>query len=122
MRAMLTVALRRESEEFERETVDRLVEQAYEQVRESLMEVSEEIQDRLGNEGIRLMRQLEEGYIRAIEIAARNGLGCQVVPRENILRDPRARIPLAAIQPPAEPVAPAPAAGPDQVISVRPCS
>ena len=121
MRAEYTLALRRESEEFERAMVEQRGEQAFEHVYESLVPATNDLRNLLSQEARHMLDQVERAYLQAIEFAARSGIGCQVVRKDSLLRGQRARIPLAAAKQPVVPTATAATADPDQVINVRPC-
>ena len=120
MRAEYTLALRRESDEFVRAMVDRLVEQSYEHVQETLAEVMDELGALVSPEVRHKLVQLDKTYLRAIEFAARGGIGGQVTPKDKVLRGQRRPIPRAAMPAPVERDGQA-SADPDQVINVRPC-
>lgn len=117
MRVEYTLALRRESEEFERALVEQRVDKTFEEFYETLGPATSYLRAILDKEGTRVLDQLEQGYLQAIEFAARLALGCQVTPRVDAIRD---AIPTAPIAQTFAPVVER-AANPDQVINVRPC-
>ena len=118
MRAEYTLALRRESEEFEQALVEQRVDKTFEEFYEILGPATSYLRAILDKDGTRVLDQLEQGYLQAIEFAARLALGCQVTARNDSLRE---AIPAAApIAPTFAPVVER-AANPDQVINVRPC-
>jgi hypothetical protein len=122
MRAEYTLALRRESEEFEQAMVERRVEQAFEHVYEVLVPASSELRNLLTQEGQHVFEQIERAYLQAIEFAARSGIGSQAVRRNSsLLRAQRSPIPLAPAPKVSMPVASPATADHDQVINVRPC-
>ena len=121
MRAEYTLALCRESEEFERAMVERRVEQAFEHVYETLLPVTNDLRNVLSQDARHMLDQLERAYLQAIEFAARSGIGCQVARSDGHLRGQRARIPLAPAPKPVATAVTAATADPDQVINVRPC-
>src|SRR4051812_21514887 len=105
MRAEYTLALRRESEEFEQAMVERRVEQAFEHVYEVLVPASGELRNLLTQEGQHVFEQIERAYLQAIEFAARSGIGSQAIRRNNLLRAQRSSIPLAPAPKVSTPVA-----------------
>jgi hypothetical protein len=123
MRAEYTLALRRESEEFEHAMVEQRVEQAFDHVYEALVPASNDLRKLLeqNKEALHLFEQIEHAYVKAIESAARSGIGCQVVRRDSLLRGQHAHIPLAAKFKPVVATATVTTADHDQVINVRPC-
>lgn len=121
MRAAFTLALHRESEEFERAMVDQRVEQAFELVYEALIPATDELRSRLDQEGRRIFEIVERAYLQAMEAAARSGIGSQAVPRGDVTRNRLATIPHAPAPQPVTPLVGAPTTDPDQVINVRPC-
>ena len=114
MRAEYTLALRRESEEFERALVEQRVDKTFEEFYELLAPATDYLRTILDRDGTRVLDELERAYLQAIEYAARLAIGCQVVPRTDAARD---AIPTAPIYAPVVERA----ASPDQVINVRPC-
>lgn len=121
MRAEYTLALRRESAEFEQAMVEQRVEQAFEYVYEALVPATSELRNLLNKEQHHILEQIERAYVQAIEFAARSGIGCQVIRRDSILRGQRSPIPQAAAFKPVVPAATVTTADADQVINVRPC-
>lgn len=121
MRGEFTLAMHRESEEFERSLIDQRVEQAFEQVYEALIPATSELRHRLDKESWHLFEIVERAYLMALETAARSGIGSQAVRRGDVLRNRLATIPMAPPSPPVTPTIMSPTAEPDQVINVRPC-
>jgi hypothetical protein len=121
MRAEYTLALRRESEEFERAMIEQRVEQAFEHVYDVLVPASSQLRNLLTQEGQHVFEQIERAYLQAIEFAARSGIGSQAVRRNGVLRTQRSLIPLAPAPKVSTPVAAPVTADHDQVINVRPC-
>jgi hypothetical protein len=122
MRAEFTLAMRRESEEFERAMIEKRVDEAFEHVYEFLGPVTSQLRALLSDDDCRLLDQIEHGYLRAIEFAAKSGLGCQPVRRSDSVREQHA-IPLAQLAPQLHAERPERAGNegdPDQVINVRP--
>ena len=123
MRAEFTLAMRRESEEFERAMIEKRVDEAFEHVYEFLGPVTSQLRALLSDDDCRLLDQIEHGYLRAIEFAAKSGLGCQPVRHGDSLREQHAAIPLAQRAPERYTERQERAGGandPDQVINVRP--
>ena len=123
MRAEFTLAMRRESEEFERAMIEKRVDEAFEHVYEFLDPVTSQLRALLNDDDRRLLEQIEQGYLRAIEFAAKSGLGCQPTRHGDALREQHAAIPLAqrAPQPHTERnKRSGDSNDPDQVINVRP--
>lgn len=122
MRAEFTLAMRRESEEFERAMIEKRVDEAFEHVYEFLGPVTSQLRALLSDEDCRLLDQIEQGYLRAIEFAAKSGLGCQPVRHGDSLHEQHA-IPLAQLAPQLyaeRQESTGNATDPDQVINVRP--
>lgn len=121
MRAEYTLALRRESEEFEQALVEQRVDKTFEQFYETLGPATSHLRAVLSKEDVRVLDQLEQTYLQAIEFASRLALGCQVTPRGDSLREQYAAIPTARAIQPAVPATSSASSAPDQVINVRPC-
>jgi len=121
MRAEYTLALRRESEEFEQALVEQRVDKTFEQFYEILGPATSHLRAVLSKEDVRVLDQLEQAYLQAIEFASRSAIGCQVTPRGDSLREQHAAIPVARIIQPAVPATSSASSAPDQVINVRPC-
>ncbi len=121
MRAEYTLALRRESEEFERALIEQRVDKAFEQVYEILGAATSHLRAILSKDDTRVLDQLEQGYLQAIEFASRSALGCQVTSRGDALREQRVGIPAAQIAQPTAHATDRATTIPDQVINVRPC-
>ncbi len=122
MRAEFTLAMRRESEEFERAMIEKRVDEAFEHVYEFLGPVTSQLRALLSDDDCRLLDQIEHGYLRAIEFAAKSGLGCQPVRRSDSVHEQHA-IPYAQLAPQMHAERPERAGNegdPDQVINVRP--
>lgn len=118
MREELMVALRRDSVELERELVEQRVDSAFEQVYEYLEPAADYLRSILDEQGLRAFKQYEAAVLKALEHAARSGVGCTGKRRIDLSEAPRRAIPLA--QTPAEPLLPLPpAADPDQVLRVN---
>ena len=69
MREEYTLALRRESEEFERAMIEQRVEQAFEHVYEVLVPASSQMRNLLTQEGQHVFEQIERAYLQALEFA-----------------------------------------------------
>src|SRR4051812_35667190 len=121
MRAEYTLALRRESEEFERAMIEQRVEQAFDYVYDVLVPASSDLRNLLSQEGQHLFEQIERAYLQAIEFAARSGIGCQASRHNGLLRAQRVTIPLAPAPKLLAAVAGGATADHDQVLNVRPC-
>lgn len=122
MRAEFTLAMRRESEEFERAMIEKRVDEAFEHVYEFLGPLTSQLRAILSDEDCRLLDQIEHGYLRAIEFAAKSGLGCQPVRRNDSVHEQHA-IPYARVAPQPQPERNERAGGgvdPDQVLNIRP--
>lgn len=117
------LAMRRASTEMEKELVDRRIDEAFEQVYDYLEPAAAFLRATCDDEGRRALAQLERAYQRALEIAARSGLGCRPPRSGNMIPQrqpvPGARFPTAAGEE-AAPVGMATSAGADTVLFVRP--
>ena len=123
MRAEFTLATRRESSELERDLVDRRIDEAFEQVYDYLEPAATYLRAKCDSDGRRALEQLERAYFKALEVAARSGIGCRPGSREDVIPLRRPVIP-AARQPDqtAEEAIPhAAPSGDDMVLGVRPC-
>lgn len=119
-RAEYTLAMRRESPELERTLVDQRVDEAYEQVYEYLEPAATHLRSVLNSIDRRALDELERAYQKAIEHAARSGIGCRAR-RKTILPQRSPSLIPAVCDPAAAPDA-AVLADPDRLLSVRPCS
>ena len=117
------LAMRRTSTEMEKELVDRRIDEAFEQVYDYLEPAAAFIRANCDDEGRRALAQLERAYQRALEIAARSGLGCRPPRSGNMIPQQQpatgARFP-ATLREEVAPVGAAPAPGADTVLFVRP--
>ena len=121
MRAEYTLALRRESEEFEQALVEQRVDKTFEQFYEVLESATSHLRTVLNKDDVRVLALLEQTYLQAIEFASRSAIGCQVTPRGDSLREQHAAIPVARVIQPAVPATGSASSAPDQVLNVRPC-
>lgn len=123
MRAEFTLATRRESPELERDLVDRRIDEAFEQVYDCLEPAATYLRAICDGEGRRALEQLERGYFKALEIAARSGIGCRPGPKEDVIPQRRPVIPAARQPDPAaeQAIPHATPSGDDTVLGVRPC-
>jgi hypothetical protein len=80
MREEYTLALHRESAELEWELIDRRLDEAFAHVYEYLEPSAAYLRAVCDAEGRRALEQLERAYLRAMEIAARSGLGLRPAP------------------------------------------
>lgn len=120
MRTAFTLAMRRESEEFERAMIEKRVDETFEYVYEALDPVTSQLREILSADECRLLDQIEQIYLRAIEFAAKSGIGCQPVRRGDSLHEQHAAIPLAQLTAQERSAGSVKATDPDQVINVRP--
>jgi hypothetical protein len=119
MRAAFMLALRRESAELEQQLIERRIEEAYRHVYEYLEPAYNYLYHTTDEDGRRALDVIEEAYIRALEVAARSGIGSQAVVRDDTVLPSRRAIPTASVSPYA-PAAPAETPGDDTVIWMRP--
>lgn len=98
MRAEFILAMGRASEELERELVDQRIDEAFEQVYEYLEPAATYLRSTCDSEGCRALERLERAYFRAIEIAARSGIGCRPSRAADVIPQRRAVIPTAPRQ------------------------
>lgn len=82
MREEYTLALHRESAELEWELIDRRLDEAFAHVYEYLEPAAAYLRAVCDADGRRALEQLERAYLRAMEIAARSGLGLRPVPTD----------------------------------------
>ena len=75
MREEFTLALHRESSELEWELIDRRIDEAFAQVYEYLEPAADYLRSVCDDDGCRALDQLERAYLKALEVAARSGLG-----------------------------------------------
>lgn len=75
MREEYMLAVRRESYELERELVDRRIDEAFDLVYEELEAAATYLRSVCTAEGRRALDQLERAYAKAVEHAARSGIG-----------------------------------------------
>lgn len=120
MRAAFTLAMRRESEEFERAMIEKRVDETFEHIYEALDQVTSQLREILSDEDCRLLDRIEQIYLRGIEFAAKSGLDCQPIRQGDALREQHAAIPLARLTPQERPAGGVQTTDPDQVINVRP--
>ena len=90
MREEYMLAMHRESDEFEWELIDRRLDEAFSQVYEYLEPAAAYLRAVCDTEGCRALEQLERAYLRAMEIAARSGLGLRPARAGEILSTGRA--------------------------------
>ena len=93
MREEYTLAMHRESAELEWELIDRRLDEAFGQVYEYLEPAAAYLRAVCDVEGHRALEQLERSYLRAMEIAARSGLGLRPDAKGAALDSRRASIP-----------------------------
>lgn len=123
MRVAYTLAMSRESAELEQELVDRRIDEAFEEVYDFLEPAATYLRATCDGEGRRALEQLERAYFRALERAARSGIGCGLPPKSDSVRQRRPVIP-AMLQTeidPAESPAGTTSASGDTVLYVTPC-
>jgi hypothetical protein len=121
MREEYMLAVRRESLELETELVDRRIDEAFEAVYEFLEPASAQLHAILDPDGCRALDQLERAYVKALEVAARSGLGCRKGCASDALPRQQRQIPGAAsAEAPAAPSTP-PGLDVDVVLQIRPC-
>jgi hypothetical protein len=117
MREELMVALRRDSAELEQEMVEQRVDAAFERVYQDLEPAADYLRSTLDPQGLRAFKQYEAAVQRALEYAARSGVGCTGKRRLDLGENSRRTIPV--VVPPVEALpAPLTAAEPDQVLRV----
>jgi hypothetical protein len=120
MREEYMLAVRRESVELESELIDRRIDEAFEAVYEFLEPASAQLHAILDPDGRRALDQLERAYVKALEVAARSGLGCRTCSRSDALPRQQREIPGAAsAESPAAPSTP-PTLDVDVVLQIRP--
>lgn len=110
-----TLALHRESPEYEHQQIERRMDAAYEHVYQELETAKAYLKRTLNRDGRRALKQLEESYNQAVAIAARSGIG--LAPTQPGFA---ARILSHAIPNAAGPIAPS-EADPDRVLQIQPC-
>ena len=93
MREEYMLAMHRESAELEWELIDRRLDEAFGQVYEYLEPAAAYLRVVCDAEGRRALEQLERAYLRAMEIAARSGLGLRPAPTGAAPGSGRAGIP-----------------------------
>src|SRR5919199_6442735 len=93
MREEYTLALHRESAELEWELIDRRLDEAFAHVYEYLEPSAAYLRAVCDTEGRRALEQLERSYLRAMEIAARSGLGLRPARTGDALHSGRVNIP-----------------------------
>lgn len=121
MREEYTLALGRETEEFEQALIEQRVDHIFEQFYETLVPASNYLRSILSKDDVRALDQLEQGYLLALEQASRSALGFRPTQRRDALHDQRAMIPLARNpQPMTNPTKET--HNPDEVLKIRPCS
>ena len=113
------LALRRESAELEQQLIERRVEEAYRQVYEYLEPAYNYLYQIADTDGRRALDVIEEAYIRALEVAARSGIGSHAVAHDDTIAPSRRAIPTASVSPYA-PATPVEAPGDDTVLWMRP--
>lgn len=117
MREEFTLAMHRESYELERELVDRRIDEAFARVYDYLEPAANYLRDVCDGEARRALDQLELAYFKALEVAARSGIGCRPARDEADIPQRRPTIPashadgVVATEAPAET---------DRVILVQP--
>ncbi len=123
MRAEFTLVMRRESSELERELVDQRVDDAFEAVYDYLEPAATYLRTVCDGEGRRALEHLERAYLRALEIAARSGIGLRPRLKGDEIPQRRAVIPAAPAPKTDADSASAPAAAEpaDTVLLVTPC-
>ena len=124
MRAEFTLAMRRESSELERELVDQRVDEAFEQVYDYLEPAATYLRTICDSEGRRALEHLERAYLRALEIAARSGIGLRPRLKGDEIPQRRTVIPAAPAPDPSGDDAALHAASledTDRVLCVTPC-
>jgi|SRR5215212_9884596 hypothetical protein len=118
MREEYMLAMHRESAELEWELIDRRLDEAFGQVYEYLEPAAAYLRVVCDAEGRRALEQLERAYLRAMEIAARSGLGLRPALTGGALDSGRAGIPDMETQVVEE--RGGTASGTDSVLHVRP--
>ncbi len=118
MREEYMLAMHRESAELEWELIDRRLDEAFGQVYEYLEPAAAYLRVVCDAEGRRALEQLEQAYLRAMEIAARSGLGLRPAPTGAAPGSGRASIPDMETQVVEE--RGGTASGTDSVLHVRP--
>lgn len=117
MREEYMLAVRRESYELERELVDRRIDEAFDLVYQELDAAATFLRAVCDAEGHRALDQLERAYAKAVEYAARSGIG-GTMSRRGAAQAPRQAIPNADASTPASAV-PDVATGTDTLLGVR---
>ncbi len=117
MRGEYTLALRRETEEFEQALIEQRVEKIFEEFYDILGPAGAYLRSVLTKNDAKVLDQLEQVYFQALEKACRSALGVHVTQRRDSIAEQRAAIPMA----PLEPTLPITTQG-DEVLKVRPCS
>jgi hypothetical protein len=118
MREEYMLAMHRESAELEWELIDRRLDEAFGQVYEYLEPAAAYLRTVCDTEGRRALEQLERAYLRAMEIAARSGLGLRPARIGEVQDSGRAGIPDTETQVVAE--RGSATSGTDSVLHVRP--
>ncbi|HEX5504930.1 MAG TPA: hypothetical protein VFW96_20090 [Thermomicrobiales bacterium] len=119
MRAEFMLALRRESVELERELIEQRIEEAYAHVEEYLVPAFTYLQQTADLEGRHALEVIDRAITRALEVAARSGIGGRATRHDITSMPSRCAIPTAAMSPYAPP-APAAESGDDTVLWMRP--
>lgn len=115
------LALRRESVELERELIEQRIEEAYANVEEYLVPAFTYLHQTADLEGRRALEAIDLAYTRALEFAARSGIGGRATRHDGATPPSRRAIPTASVSPYAPPAPATPeASGDDTVLWMRP--
>lgn len=116
-RTAYTFVMARQSSETELEMIDQRVDEAFARVWDDLEPAAIYLRAVCDREGLRALKQLEDAYQRAVEYAARSGIGCGPNRLADVLLKRRS-IPTAPVAPPDMAPMPAPPED-DTVLQVR---